>query len=254
MYLRKSKRCSKSRGNPRVRGVLHVHSRFSDGEESVERVAQTFRDSGMCFVAMSDHAEVFDEQRMQEYVAICDALSDSDFLIIPGLEFAFKGGSIHILGYGITRRIHASGMEELVDRIHEAGGIAVLAHPPLGSINMIGSIKGTLDGIEVWNGRYDGVVAPRAESFQLLRRIRSSNLKVSAYSGIDLHKIRQARKPLYVEIETEMLHRAHIVDGLRAGRFTIHGGNITIPSSGKLTFVQELSIAVKQPLCRLRAG
>ena len=237
-----------------MRGVLHVHSRFSDGEESVERVAQTFRDSGMCFVAMSDHAEVFDEQRMQEYVAICDALSDSDFLIIPGLEFAFKGGSIHILGYGITRRIRASGMEELVDGIHEAGGIAVLAHPPLGSINMIGSIKGTLDGIEVWNGRYDGVVAPRAESFQLLRRIRSSNLKVSAYSGIDLHNIGQARKPLYVEIETETLHRAHIVDGLRAGRFTIHGGNIAIPSSGKLTFVQELSIAVKQPLCRLRAG
>jgi len=237
-----------------VRGVLHVHSRFSDGEESVEGVAQTLRDAGMSFVAMSDHAEVFNEERMQEYVAICDALSNSDFLVIPGLEFAFKGGSIHILGYGITRRIRASCMEELVDGIHEAGGIAVLAHPPLGSINMIGSIIGTLDGIEVWIGRYDGVVAPRAESFQLLRRIRISNLKVSAYSGSDLHNVGQARKPLYVEIETHALHRTHILDGLRAGRFTIHGSNIAIPSSGKLTFVQELSIAVKQPLCRLRAG
>ena len=237
-----------------MRGVLHAHSRFSDGAESLEGVVQIFRDAGMSFVAMSDHAEVFDEERMQEYVAICDALSDEDFLVIPGLEFAFKGGSIHILGYSITQRIHASSMEQLVDRIHEAGGIAVLAHPPQGSINMIGSIKGTLDGIEVWNGRHDGTFAPRAESFQLFRRLRMSNFKISAYCGIDLHNIGQARKPLYVQVETDALRCPNVIDALRAGRFTIHGSNLAIPSSGKLTFVQELSIAVKQPLCRLRAG
>jgi predicted metal-dependent phosphoesterase TrpH len=237
-----------------VRGVLHVHSRFSDGAEPLEGVVQTFKDAGMSFVAMSDHAEVFDDELMQEYVAICDALSDEDFLVIPGLEFAFKGGSIHILGYSITRRIHASSMEQLVDEIHEAGGIAVLAHPPLGSINMIGSIKGTLDGIEVWNGRYDGTVAPRAESFQLFRRIQMSNLKTAAYCGIDFHKIGQARKPLYVQVETDALRHRNVIDALRAGRFTIHGGNLAIPASGKLTFVQELSIAVKQPLCRFHAG
>jgi predicted metal-dependent phosphoesterase TrpH len=237
-----------------MRGVLHVHSRFSDGEELLERVAQTFRDAGMNFVAMSDHAEVFDAQRMQEYVDICDALSSNQFAVIPGLEFAFKGGSIHILGYGITHRVAALSMEQLVDGIHEEGGIAVLAHPPTGSINMIGPIKGKLDGIEVWNGRYDGTVAPRAESFQLLRRVRMSNLKVAAYGGIDLHSIGQARKPVYHEVDTEVIQRGHILDALRTARFTVRGGNLTIPSSGKLTFLQELSIAVRQPLCRRRAG
>ena len=237
-----------------MRGVLHVHSQFSDGEESLERIVQTFRDAGMAFIAVSDHAEVFDEQRMQEYVAICDSLSNNNFLVIPGLEFALKGGSIHILGYGITKRVRASTMEQLVGGIHEAGGIAVLAHPPVGSINMIGTIKGELDGIEVWNGRYDGTVAPRAESFQLLRRVRMSNLKVAAYCGVDFHKIGQARKPVYVEIESNALRRREILSLLRAGRFTLHGSNMAIPSSGKLTFIQELSIAVKQPLCRPWAG
>jgi len=237
-----------------MRGVLHVHSQFSDGEESLERIVQTFRDAGMAFIAVSDHAEVFDEQRMQEYVAICDSLSSNNFLVIPGLEFALKGGSIHILGYGITKRVRASTMEQLVGGIHEAGGIAVLAHPPVGSINMIGTIKGELDGIEVWNGRYDGTVAPRAESFQLLRRVRMSNLKVAAYCGVDFHKIGQARKPVYVEIESNALQRREILSLLRAGRFTLHGSNMAIPSSGKLTFIQELSIAVKQPLCRPWAG
>jgi len=233
-----------------MRGVLHVHSVFSDGEEKLERIVDTLRQAGMKFIGVSDHAEVFDDQRMQSYVALCESLSTPDFLIIPGLEFAFKGGSIHILGYGITRRIRAATMEQLVDGIHEAGGIAVLAHPPVGSINMIGSIKAKLDGIEVWNARYDGVVAPRADSFQLLRRIRLSNEKASAFCGIDLHQLAQARKPVYINIEAEALERGAILSALRDGRFSLHGANLAIPSSGSLTFVQELSIAVKQPFCR----
>ncbi len=237
-----------------MRGVLHVHSTFSDGEEPLERLVKTFIDAGMNFVAMSDHAEVFDEERMQEYVALCDSLSSTRFLVIPGLEFAFKGGSIHMLGYGITKRVRSANIEQLLDGIHMERGIAVLAHPPVGSINMIGAVKGKLDGIEVWNGRYDGSVAPRADSFQLLRHIRMSNPKAAAYCGIDLHKIGQLRKPVYVEVDAKTLERDEILLALRAGRFTLHGANLVIPSSGTLTFVQELSIAVKQPLCRPWAG
>jgi len=237
-----------------MRGVLHVHSTFSDGEAPLERVVQTLKSAGMDFVAMSDHAEVFSQERMQDYVALCAALSGPSFHVIPGLEFALKGGTIHILGYGITRRVHATSMEQLVDEIHDAGGIAVLAHPPLGSINLIGAIKGKLDGIEVWNGRYDGTFAPRADSFQLLRRIQTLNVKAAAYGGIDLHKIGQARKPVYVEVSAQKLERAEIMSALRAGQFAVRGSKMVIPSSGRLTFVQELSIAVKQPLCRPWAG
>ena len=237
-----------------MRGVLHVHSVFSDGDSCLERIVQTFKDAGMRFVAVSDHAEVFDEQRMHEYVARCSSLSSTDLLVIPGLEFALKGGTIHILGYGIGKRVRASNMEQLVDGIHEEGGIAVLAHPPVGSINLIGAIKAKLDGIEIWNSRYDGTVAPRAESIQLLRRVRMSNLKAAAYCGMDLHKMGQVRKPVYIDVQAAGLERIEILNALRAGRFAVHGGNMTIPSSGNLTFVQELSIAVKQPFCRPRAG
>jgi len=232
------------------KGVLHVHSSFSDGEESLDRLAEALRLTGMSFVAVSDHAEVFDDRRVEDYARICEALSTHSFLMISGLEFALHGGDIHILGYGLTRRVRYTSMEELVDGIHEAGGIAVLAHPPLGSINIIGPIRGKLDGIEVWNGRYDGTRAPRADSLQLLRRIRSMNPATAAYCGIDLHKMTQMRKPVFVEVEAERLERDPILNAFRAGSFTLHGSNISIPSTGNLTFVQELSIAVKQPLCR----
>jgi hypothetical protein len=236
------------------KGVLHVHSVFSDGEESLERLVEGLCLAGMSFAAVSDHAEVFDDRRVAEYVQKCDALSSRSFLVIPGLEFALHGGEIHILGYGISRRVPFNNVEELVDGIHEAGGIAVLAHPPLGSINLLGSIRGKLDGIEVWNGRYDGTHAPRADSFRLLKQVRVLNSRAAAYCGIDLHKIGQLRKPVYVEVETERLSQGAIITALRAGSFTLRGSNIRIPSNGNLTFVQELSIAVKQPLCRPWAG
>jgi len=82
----------------------------------------------------------------------------------------------------------------------------------------------------------DGVRAPRAESFQLLRRIRAVNIKTAAYCGIDLHKRGQAHKPVYVEVEAEQLQRDAIIRSLGAGRFTVRGSNLTIPSTGNLTF------------------
>ena len=230
-------------------GVLHLHSVFSDGEESLEGLADAFRRSGMDFMAVSDHAEVFDEERMGAYVQACARLSTADFMVIPGLEFASHGG-LHILGYGVTQRVRAKDLEGIVDGIHQAGGIAVLAHPPAGCINLITSITHKLDGIEVWNGRYDGVHVPRADSFQLLRRVRAANAKVSAYGGTDLHKKEQTRKPIRIEVDAEGRSHQSIQSALRDGRFRVRGGNLSIPASGDLTFVQELSIAVKQPLCR----
>jgi histidinol phosphatase-like PHP family hydrolase len=232
------------------RGVFHVHSVFSDGEDSLECLVEIFRLSGMSFAAVSDHAEAFNDQEIERYIDRCESLSGDDFLVIPGLEFALHGGNIHILGYGINRRVRFVSMDQLVDGIHSQGGVAVLAHPPVGATNLIGSIKAKLDGIEVWNGRYDGTYVPRAASLQLLRSIRTQNVEAAAYCGIDLHRSKQARNPLYAEVDAETLEREVLIEAIRAGRFTLHGGRVSIPSSGELTFIQELAIAVKQPLCR----
>jgi hypothetical protein len=191
---------------------------------------------------------------MQEYVGVCESLSSDRFLVIPGLEFALHGGDTHILGYGVTRRIRTTNMEDLVDGIHREGGIAVLAHPPAGSINLIGPIKSKLDGIEVWNCRYDGIYSPRADSLQLLKRIRSVNVQASAFGGIDLHKLGQAHRPIFVEVNAETLDRNSILEALRIGKFSVRGGRFTIPADGNLSFTQELTIAVKQPLCRPWVG
>jgi hypothetical protein len=80
------------------------------------------------------------------------------------------------------------------------------------------------------------------------------NTQASAFGGIDLHKLGQAHRPISVEVEAGTLNRTTILEALRLGKFAVRGGNMTIPANGKLSFVQELSIAVKQPLCRPWAG
>jgi hypothetical protein len=207
----------------------------------------------MNFAAVSDHAETFDDARMIEYVRLCAALSDDRLLMVPGLEFAMHGGHIHILGYGIAKRVRYAGMEQLVDGIHEAGGIAVLAHPDADATNLIAPVKSRLNGIEIWNGRYDGTSSPRVQSIQLLRRMRSVNGNIAGFCGVDLHNAEQLRKPVYVEVAADRLERDSIVSALAEGQFLLRGGNLAIPSSGDLSLRQELSIAFRQPLRRYRA-
>jgi hypothetical protein len=57
-----------------------------------------------------------------------------------------------------------------------------------------------------------------------------------------------------MEVQTDRFEGASILDAIRSSHFTLHGSNTTIPASGNLSFVQELYIAVKQPLCRPWAG
>ena len=58
------------------------------------------------------------------------------------------------------------------------------------------------------------------------------NPATAAYCGIDLHKMTQMRKPVFVEVEAERLERDTILNAFRAGSFTLHGSNISIPSTG----------------------
>src|SRR5437899_8953190 len=108
-----------------IKGVLHVHSVFSDGEEPLDRVVETLRQAGMSFAAVSDHAEAFDDRRMEDYIRICETLSTETFVVIPGLEFSLYRGEIPTLGSRITRQVCFTAAEGRDQHIHDQGGPAV---------------------------------------------------------------------------------------------------------------------------------
>ncbi len=118
---------------------LHVHSCYSpDGYEKPEKIAKYLKKKGFKGMAIVDHHTV--EGSVKAFREI------KDFLIIPGVEINTDMG--HILAFAIMEDIESRNAPEVVEEIHEKGGIAVLAHP-----FRFSKPKIKTDAVEAINGR-----------------------------------------------------------------------------------------------------
>lgn len=146
---------------------LHIHSTYSDGKGDFESIIKQAQDKGYKYISITDHNTV------KGY------LDNSNSQIITGVEFDvwYKYIFLHLLAYGldpnaecmktfyaknksetekdIVRILPKRNLKKLINAIHQAGGIAVLAHPACcWAINMdrfICDLKNIgLDGIEVY--------------------------------------------------------------------------------------------------------
>lgn len=145
---------------------LHIHSKFSDGKAEFEDIIQQAKELGYKKIAICDHNTVEGHKLYQDEV------------LIPAVEFDCWCGYVflHLLAYGIdvnnpvldefmakskseteadiVRIFAKRDIKRLINTIHEAGGIAVLAHPAccwaLNLDKFVGKLVSYgLDGIEV---------------------------------------------------------------------------------------------------------
>lgn len=121
---------------------LHIHTTYSDGSGDFCDLVKQAKEKGYKKIAISDHNTI------QGYID-----HGLDDIVIPAVEFDVWCGYIfmHLLAYGIDLdnkelqtfyakskreteldiiRIFATrNIKKLIEAIHNAGGIAVLAHP-----------------------------------------------------------------------------------------------------------------------------
>ena len=146
---------------------LHIHTKFSDGEGDYLEIINSAKAKGYKLISITDHNTLEAHKTTQ------------DDILLTGIEFDCWVGYvfIHLLGYGIDanhpaiasflaktkkdtenvipRLFAKRNIDKLINAIHEAGGIAVLAHPACcWAINLENLIKKLmkkgLDGIEVY--------------------------------------------------------------------------------------------------------
>jgi hypothetical protein len=215
-----------------VKGVLHFHSTYSDGEFTLAELRELFIAAGCRFGCITDHADWFDQTRLSAYRRECEQLSDERFRFIPGLEYTCVD-RMHVLGYGVTALIASEDPEEVIRSIATLGGLAVVAHPKDTAFAAIERFDPLPDGIEVWNTKYDGRYAPRPATFQLLARVRARKPRVNAFYGQDLHWKRQYRG-LFTVLESDRADRTGVLDTLRAGRYHAVKAGLQLPSNGVL--------------------
>ncbi len=214
--------------NNNISGVVHVHSNYSyDGKLTIKELKNLCKGKGYSFIVLTEHADDFDKKKMQLFVSECRNLSDNEFIIIPGLEFNCEG--MHILAIGIEEFIPESNLEELIKKMHEQGGLAVLAHVIFYDEIPYKRLY-DLDGVEVWNTRYDRKFAPSVKSMSILRRFRKQKKDIMAFCGLDLHD-KHVLGEMITVMRVNKLSKESIVDTLRAGRF--HGSNGLISFSSR---------------------
>ena len=121
---------------------LHIHSTYSDGKGNFNSLIQQASEKGYKYIAISDHNTFngYLENNVPDYV-------------IPAVEFDVWCGYVfmHLLGYGIDvnnkelqqfcakskreteldiiRIFSTRNIKKLIQAIHNADGLAVLAHP-----------------------------------------------------------------------------------------------------------------------------
>ena len=74
---------------------LHIHTSYSDGAFSPEKIVDTALDAELGAIAITDHDNVLSYKIAQEYA------KDKSLEILPGVEIntIYKGYEVHILGY-----------------------------------------------------------------------------------------------------------------------------------------------------------
>ena len=149
---------------------LHIHTTFSDGKSSPEEIVKRAKELSFKYISISDH------NTLNAYLKT--NILDENF-IIPAIEFDCWDGTVflHLLGYGIDvnnkeiqalcakskketeldiiRIFSSRHPKKCIEAIHNAGGIAVLAHPAccfvLNLSRFVKKMKNYgLDGMEVF--------------------------------------------------------------------------------------------------------
>ena len=93
---------------------LHIHTSYSDGAFSPEKIVDTAIDAGLDAIAITDHDNILSFGIAQEYA------KDKSLEILPGVEIntIYKGYEVHILGYFMD--LHNSDFQKLIKNQQQA--------------------------------------------------------------------------------------------------------------------------------------
>ena len=192
---------------------LHVHTIYSsDALTTPKELVFYAKRCGLDGVAVTDHDRIDGALKIAK---------ETDFLVVPGIEISSLNG--HIIGLNVDELVPAKlSVDETLDRIHEAGGLAVACHPiTFFKESLKGHISSRFDAIEVIN----------ASAFPFNYSVRrseeiASRLGIARVAGSDAHygpEIGYAYTLVDAESEVD-----EVVNAIRKGLCSPHGRAIPL--------------------------
>ena len=181
-----------------VKADLHVHTTYS-GDSTITPKELVFyaKKRGLTAVAVTDHDKVEGARRI---------IKETDLLIIPGIEVSSMNG--HIIGLNVSKIIpRGLSVDETVNQIQDADGIAIACHPFV-------PLKGSV-GRHV-SSQFNAIETINASAFPFKRATLKANklaeqLKLPKVAGTDAHYgpvIGQAYTLIESELNVESVVKA----------------------------------------------
>ena len=203
-------------GKTRWKVNLHTHTTLSDGQRSPAEAAQRYRAEGYDAIALTDHWYYGNEGEYEGMTILSGAEYNSSF------SDAARG-VYHIVGVGMR---HAPAVarefppQRIVDAIHKAGGLAILAHPAwsLNTPEQIRALTG-LDGIEIYNTVSGMHHSDRPDSGLIVDQIATGGLLLPLIAADDTHYYDGDDCYAWIMVEAADNARSFLLPAIRRGDY-----------------------------------
>ncbi len=196
-------------------GVLHVHTRFSDGTATPAELVSVASGMGLDFLGINDHRNL--KARKAGWAG-----RHSGVVVLAGAELNDPTRANHILVYGADAIPPVTDSASQLAQVGSAGGLAIVAHPcetgarlpKMGPYPWNRGLLPGIDGVEVWNYMSDWKTG--AALRDLRRRVADPDRFVGgpdpgavdlwlqtggcAVGGVDAHGLRFGMGPLRLEV------------------------------------------------------
>ena len=163
----------------------HVHTNRYSSCSVLDPVTLVHRASrlGLSGIAIVEHNNIWSQQEVGEL----RRETSSELLILRGQEVSCSLG--HLLVFGYPERLPLDlPAEELMDRVHDHGGVVVVAHPFRNGSNLGAKLAeleerfALVDGIEVLTSNHSEQESRYAEEV-------SNVLSIASLGGSDAHSV-----------------------------------------------------------------
>ncbi|MEX2158697.1 MAG: CehA/McbA family metallohydrolase [Dehalococcoidia bacterium] len=168
-----------------VKGDFHSHTIHSDGYNTIDEYAVEAARLGLDFLAITDH------NTSSHFAEIAERPQRERVLLLPGEEVTTFWGHANVWGLGAWvdfRCTDDGGMQQIIDWVHERGGLFSPNHPKTGWPWEFTQVRG-YRVCETWQGAWRFY---NTESLEFWERRLDAGERVTAVGGSDCHSIAPA--------------------------------------------------------------
>lgn len=224
---------------------IHVHSKEGSpcGKDSARDIARAYSNSGYAGFALTDHFYrehimsdgCYKNGVMRNYNAYLEAKNEGEKAgtdVFFGIEFRFEKDDFLTFGIDLdfllaNEDIFDISFEEYADRVHEAGGFIIQAHPFRYIKKPIVVRVPHVDAIEIYNGSHtDNGTSHYRGYFNDIAEVFAKNMGIIGTAGSDTHDVKKDTcepfRKASMLFDEKISDEKHLIELIKRNEFSIY--------------------------------